>query len=561
MYNPYELSFAPDEVIVYLRKSRSDDPTLTVEEVLSKHEAILDEWSEKHLGALVPEENKYREVVSGETIADRPKIKEVLRRIESPKIKAILVVEVQRISRGDLEDAGRLMKLLRYTNTMVITPPKTYNLQDEYDRDFFERELKRGNEFLEYQKKIMNRGRLLAVQQGYFIAAHTPYGYDRAIIMDGKRKCHTLKINEAEANIVRMIFDLYVNQNMGLINIAHRLDELGVRPPRGEHWSPATLKELLANEHYLGKVRWNRRKTVNTVEKGQIIKSKPKNEPGDYLLFDGKHEAIISEELFYAARAKQGRNPRTKAKNKIRNPLAGLLYCQCGTAMVLRYHSKDHSRSAAVRLHCNNQVHCNTASCSYDEMIELISTYLKECINDFEIRARSNNEDTIRYHNNLIRQLQTRFAELERKEIAQWEKYSEEAMPKHIFDSLNAKVLNEKDDVQRALIRAQASKPDSVDYQEKILLFQNALDSLSDPNVSAERKNALLKACIDRIDYYRDPSVRVTKEMSREIGHSTPGANWISSPIHIDVKLRLDSSPAYGQHGWVDPPIPMATGL
>ena len=95
MYGTYDAHFKPEEVIAYLRKSRSDDPTLTVEEVLQKHEAILDEWSESHLGGLVPEENKYREVVSGETIDDRPQIKEVLARIESPRIKAVLVVEVQ----------------------------------------------------------------------------------------------------------------------------------------------------------------------------------------------------------------------------------------------------------------------------------------------------------------------------------------------------------------------------------------------------------------------------------------------------------------------------------
>ena len=62
-YNP-ENDFAPHEVIVYLRKSRTDDPTLDVAEILAKHETILDEWAEKHLGAKVPEENKYREVTS-----------------------------------------------------------------------------------------------------------------------------------------------------------------------------------------------------------------------------------------------------------------------------------------------------------------------------------------------------------------------------------------------------------------------------------------------------------------------------------------------------------------
>ena len=73
-YNP---TFEPDDILVYLRKSRSDDPTLTVEEVLQKHEAMLDDWCIKHLNSKIPEENKYREVVSGETIADRPEIQKV----------------------------------------------------------------------------------------------------------------------------------------------------------------------------------------------------------------------------------------------------------------------------------------------------------------------------------------------------------------------------------------------------------------------------------------------------------------------------------------------------
>ena len=96
MYYQPKIDFKPEEVIDYLRKSRSDDPLLTVEEVLSKHESMLDEWAEKHLGAVVPEENKYREVVSGETIAERPEINRVLRLIESPRYKAVAVVEPQR---------------------------------------------------------------------------------------------------------------------------------------------------------------------------------------------------------------------------------------------------------------------------------------------------------------------------------------------------------------------------------------------------------------------------------------------------------------------------------
>ena len=119
MFYPTPINFKPEEILEYLRKSRSDDPLLSIEEVLNKHETILDEWAEKVLGQKIPEVNKFREVVSGETIEDRPEIQKILNKIESPKYKAILIVDVQRLSRGDLEDAGRLIKLLRYTTTVV----------------------------------------------------------------------------------------------------------------------------------------------------------------------------------------------------------------------------------------------------------------------------------------------------------------------------------------------------------------------------------------------------------------------------------------------------------
>ena len=391
MYRQLEINCTPEEVLVYLRKSRTDDPLLSVEEVLAKHETILDEWAEERLGGVVPEKNKLREIVSGETIADRPEMGRLLRMIESPKIQAVLVVEVQRLSRGDLEDAGRLIKLLRYTNTLVITPQKIYDLRDEYDRDAFERELKRGNEFLEYQKKIMARGRLLSVSQGNFIGNVAPYGYKKKVVMEGKRKCHTLEIVPHEAEIVRMIFDMYVNQDMGRVTIAKYLNEHYVKPPRGELWAQDTIKTMLENEHYLGRVRWNWRKTVSIVEDGEVRKTRPKTQVGEYMVFEGKHEAIVDEAIFKAAREKQGRNVRKKGTTRVRNPLAGLVYCQCGRAMSLRTYKKNGVERSAPRLLCDNQSYCGTSSALYEEVLERVCEILQDCIEDFEIRIESDN--------------------------------------------------------------------------------------------------------------------------------------------------------------------------
>ena len=546
MYYQPEKDLLPEEILLYLRKPRTDDPTLDVAEILARHETILDEYAERTWGKKIPETQKMREIVSGETIDSRPELLKILKMIESPKIKGVLLVEVQRLGRPDLEDIGRLSKLFRYTNTLVITPQKTFDLRNEYDREAFERELMRGNEYLEYTKKIMSRGRLLSVQQGNFIGTKPPYGYDKDIIMDGKKKCHTLKINEAEANIVRMIFDMYVNQNMGRVNIGHKLNEMGVPTRTGALWAQDTLKTMLENEHYIGKVRWNWRKTVTVVEDGEIKKVRPKTQIGEYLLYDGKHPAIISEELFYAAREKAGKFHRAKSTTKVRNPLAGLLFCQCGRAMSLRTYKYN---GAEPRLLCDNQVYCKTSSCLYREILDRVRDILKECIADFDVRINNDDKNSQQLHENLIKQLKLKLEELNKKELSQWEKYSEEDMPKEIFEKLNEKVLKEKDEIQQALCKAYESMPEPIDYEERKLRFQNALDALDDPEISAEKKNKLLKACIERIDYHREKAVRIKSQQVRyydkeqkRTRYKSPletGGNWTNPPIELDVKLRV----------------------
>lgn len=538
MYYHPDINFSSEQILVYLRKSRSDDPTLTVEEVLARHEAILTEWADHHLSAGIPEENIYREVVSGETIDDRPEILRLLRHIESPAIKAVLVVEVQRLSRGDLEDAGRLIKLLRYTNTIVLTPQRIYDLHDEYDRDSFERELKRGNEFLEYQKKIMGRGRLLSVSQGNYLGSLPPYGYDKVFVMDGKRKCPTLAENKEQADVVRMIFDLYVNQDMGYKRICNHLTGLGIRPPHGEQWSPHSLKDLLSNVHYIGKIKWNWRKTVRVVEHSEVINTRPKSHEGDYLVYDGKHKGIISVELFDAAREKMGRNPRIKADRKLRNPLAGLLYCQCGRALSWRTNIRNGVTRSAPRYVCDNQTVCGSGSCVCDDLIRQLVSILEDYIRDFKVQMARNNRDSVATHKNTIKQLESTLQKLERKEISQWEKYAEEGMPKEIFDMLNEKVIQEKEDILLRLKNAYEAVPDPIDYQKKIYMFQDAVDALNDDTAPAEEVNRLLKMCIARITYYRDQSVLLRGTKGKDNGLSV-GANWSSSPIKLIVSLRI----------------------
>lgn len=545
-FQNYSELFSLEEILEYLRKSQSDDPLLTVEEVLQKHEKVLDEWSERHFGAKVPEENKFREVVSGETIKERPEINKILRLIESPKYKAVKIVEPQRLTRGDLEDIGRIMKIFKHTNTYIITPDRMYDLRDEYDWNAFEAELKRGNDYLNYYKKIQERGRLISVSKGNYIGSVAPYGFDKITVLDGKEKCPTLKENKAEADVVRLIFDLYVNKDMGCARICNYLDDMAIKPPKSEHWSPAALKDKLSNIHYIGKVKWNWRKTIDIVEDGEFLKTRPRAKIGEFLIYEGRHEGIVPEELFNAAQEKRGRNHRAKATTKVRNPLAGLLWCECGRTMSYRqYKNKDGSEKNAPRLMCEDQKHCNNGSCLHQDIIDRVSEALEQCIEDFEIRMKNDTGDSAKLHTKLIKNLEKKMKELQEKELSQWEAQSHpdlsQRMPPEIFRQLNEKLLKEKEEVQQALCKAYESMPEPIDYEERLHLFKDALEALKNPEADAALQNRLLKACIDRIEYKREKPERIKKEPGEKKGSrfKSAGGRWTNPPIELDIKLKV----------------------
>lgn len=519
--------FQPDEILPYLRKSRSDDPTLSVEEVLERHEAMLNEWIDRNLPSSIPEENWFREVVSGETIDGRPEMKKVLQKIESQSIKAILCIECSRLSRGDLEDCGRLIKLLRYTGTYVITPLKTYDLTDEYDRDAFERELKRGNDYLEYTKKILYRGRAESAKQGFYIGSTPPYGYDIIWIMDGKRKRPVLEINEQEAEVVRMIFDMYVNQGLGVQAIATRLDKIGVKARNGKKFSRSTARDTLRNEHVMGKVVWKRRPITKVVENSEIITKRDVSE--EKLLFDGKHEAIIDEKTFYKAQNIYNTTPKVNIDFTLKNPLASLMYCQCGEIMTMTPNHGKH------RYRCKYYSQCQTASIDTEPIIAAVCDKLEQEIENFEVKLTDGKEEENKNKQKEIKLLERRISEYEAKEISLWDKYAEDGMPKSIFERLLEKNNSEKEKALCELKALQETINVKSNYEDAIVTFSEALDALRNGKASADTQNNLLKACIKRITYSREKPVRVSQTNC----DSKTKNGWTDPDFYLDIEFTI----------------------
>lgn len=512
------------EIIMYLRKSRSDDPLATVAEVLEKHEQMLDEWATMvpTLEGLVPEENRFREVVSGEHIDSRPKMQELLRRIESSDIKAVLCKEPSRLSRGDLQDIGYLVKVLMYTGTLVLTLQGAYDLRDDRDREQFERELMRGNDYLQYQKKILRDGKLLAVKNGNYIGKEAPYGYRKISYKEGKTTCNTLEPHPDEAPVVKRIFDLY-RSGMGSMHICEQLDAEHVPTRSGAPWSHNTVLRILNNEHYLGKVRWNYSQHVHRVEEGEIKVSRMTAE--DYLLFEGKHPAIITQEEWDEVHAIKGKISRKRTVYEFKNPLAGIMYCSCGRPMQYKEPKLNGRQFAASRFLCGDLRHQNCGSARFQDVIDDVRQVLVDCIEDFVLRIDRGVDNSAEVHRQLVERLEKRLADLRELETKQWDEKIKGKIPEHVFENLNTKTVTEIREVTQALCEAKGAAPVHVDLREKLLTFRTALELLDDPDAPVKDVNRLLHACIERIDYSRPQLKR--------------GRGVVNEPYTLHFSLRV----------------------
>lgn len=334
----HELSqISVEQIIIYLRKSRAERNE-TVEEVLARHEKILQDYAEQTFGKKIPEANIYREVVSGETLDERIEIKKVFQRLEKEPIRGLLVVEPQRISRGGMTDCGRVVDILRYTDTLVVTVTKTYDLSNKFDRQLFEAQLVQGNQYLEYHKEIMDRGKHLSIREGKYVGSTPPFGYKRKALDKG----FMLIKHEIEAPIVETIYKLFVDEDLTTREVAGYLNKHQMRARKNELWDDGMVRHIMKNEIYYGSTAWGKRPTIKRLIDEEIRKIRVSTK--DYMLVRGKHTPIISKEVWDAAQEKIKGNPssRTGLNRELQNPLAGLVYCKkCKHSLVRVKNSKD----------------------------------------------------------------------------------------------------------------------------------------------------------------------------------------------------------------------------
>lgn len=361
---------------IYLRKSRKDIEAESKGEgdTLKRHEKILKDLANT---MNITIDKIYREVVSGETISSRPIMQELLSDVEKEIYKGILVVEVERLARGDTMDQGLVAQAFKYSNTKIITPMKTYDPNDEFDEEYFEFGLFMSRREYKTINRRLQQGRLQSVKEGKYLGSIAPYGYKRVKLE--KQKGYTLEPHPEQEKIIKLIFDLYTSSNrIGVSLISNKLNSMNIPTSKGGDWTTSTIQTILRNPTYIGKIKWNTRPVKKQVVDGKIKKTRPRNK--DIILVDGLHEPIIDDKTFNLAQKYLSENSTLPVPTRhiIKNPLAGIITCSmCGRKMKRRPHARNYPDT----IMCTGPTCPNISSKLYlveEKLIESLEIWLEK---------------------------------------------------------------------------------------------------------------------------------------------------------------------------------------
>lgn len=246
---------------------------------------------------------------------ERPGLRQLLADISSGRIDIVVVYKIDRLTRS-LADFARMVELFEQHEVSFVSVTQSFNTTSSMGRLTLNVLLS----FAQFEREVTGeriRDKIAASKKkGMWMGGHPPLGYDLP-----EAGSHTLRVNEAEADIVRMIFNTYLQLN-SVHPLVRYLDEQAIRSKArttlagrsigGRPLDRGALYYLLRNRAYLGEVP-----------------HKDQSHPG-------LHDAIIDAELFAAVQLRLDANARRRkatGKSVARSPLAGRLFDTDGQPM------------------------------------------------------------------------------------------------------------------------------------------------------------------------------------------------------------------------------------
>ena len=502
---------------IYLRKSRADAEAEKhgEGETLLRHEKILKELAKK---MNLQVSYIFKEILSGESIASRPVVQTLLSQVEKGLWDAVMVMEVERLARGNTIDQGIISQTFKYSQTKIITPLKTYDPCNEFDEEYFEFGLFMSRREYKTINRRMQTGRLTSAKEGKFLGSIAPYGYEKVKLKNDKG--YTLEINKKEAEVINLIFHLYTTgdafkdgekKQLGTSLIAKKLNELKIKPPKKEYWTAISIRDILINPVYTGKIRWNWRPAIKKFSNGKIEVERPRND--NKYIFNGLHQPIISEEVWGKAQELLKNKKLSPVSNEktMKNPLSGLIICgKCGKKMVRR----PYKNSQPDTLLCTN-TSCDNISTPLhiveEKLIASICKFLKNPeinLDIIENKEYKTNTDVIEM---TLKNMEKELKSLKEKKENIYEFFEEKIYSIEVFNERLNTIENKIKDIETSILKLKESiniEKQNIMEQEKEMPKSKSLYEMYKTLSTPKAKNIMLKNLVEKVIYTKNVNGR-----------------------------------------------------
>ena len=299
--------------------------------------------------------------ISGKNIKDRPEITRMLNDIKKRKIKNVLVYKLDRLTRS-LLNLMELINLFETYDCSLNSHTEKLDTSNAVGRMF----VKILGTFAEFERENLAErvsfGYEQKTKEGNYTNTNGVYGYDY-IAGVGE-----LKVNEREALLVNKIYDLYLSNN-SMLSISKMLNDEGVPTKRGGKWAQSTIRSILTNPLYIGKVRYG-------------VGSKNKHKA--FVVDNVKHLPIVNVKKYDNVQKLMKKRSELKARRYSSNDTYyfHVLKCGCcGGKMHARQQKKNNKQYITYACNGRQSGNCLALGFSHQKMEKAFTDYLKKLQN------------------------------------------------------------------------------------------------------------------------------------------------------------------------------------
>jgi len=470
-----------DSIGIYLRQSR-DDNGENIETIENQRDMLI-EYAKNHLSGdiydVYMDDN-----VSGSSF-ERKGLKKLKRDVSDGKISVLLLKDLSRLGRNNAKTL-QFLDFLEENGIRIVCSDGRYDSIRDSDTVGIETWV--NERYVRDLSRKIRASLHFKIQRGEYIG-NAPFGYFKAD--DVKNR---LYVNEAEAEVVRLIYKLY-RSGMGYTSIADELNRRDLLSPRGMGWNRMSVRRILCSRVYTGD-------TVQRVSEKISFKSKKTRRlpQEQWVITEKTHEPIISNDEFLEVKKLRESKSGGRAPNKgCFYKLRGLIWC--GRCQSLMYARK---RGSGIKYVCGNYFRNGKKACSShtvpeDEIVKSICSeftsifegrhYLKELMESLMSEGAFQNAGESREE--IKRQMSAR---LRRQEILYNDRLNER-ISEQLFLRMNNRIEAELRNLELQLERIQKNKPDEILVEE---LISEAVERAKNGEIS----NEIIRLLVKKITVY-----------------------------------------------------------